>query len=80
MKLEFLYTYRISDNYLSYLINGDCDNLEKDEKENIDQFMRQFEGFYVDYSYEYDDMDFTRCEIHGLHDNCAKLNVYKILD
>ena len=80
MKLEFLYSYRISENYLNYLINGDWDNLEEDEKENIDNFMTQFEGFYLDYSYDYDDIDFTQCEIHGLYDNCAKLKVYKILD
>lgn len=80
MKLEFLYSYRISENYLSYLINGTTDNLEDQEIENIDQFMTQFEGLYVDYAYDYDDIDFTQCEIHGLYDNCAKLNVYKILD
>lgn len=80
MKLEFLYTYRISENYLGYLINADSDNLEDQEIENIDNFMSQFDGFYIDYAYDYEDIVFTKCEMHGLYDNCAKLNVYKILD
>lgn len=80
MKLEFLCAYRISENYLNYLINGTTDNLEYQEIENIDQFMQQFENQHIEYLYEYENIDFTRCAIHGLHDNCCLINIYEILE
>ena len=71
-------TQYIAIHYMSDLINGDSSGLYDDDEKLIEDYLKQYEGFYVTFDIEDEEEEphFTRCAISNSRSDCIGVSIY----
>ena len=71
-------THNISAHYLPALINGDYSGLNDEDELLLEDYLKQFEGFYITFNIDEDEEEpyFTRCAISNLRSDCITVGIY----
>jgi hypothetical protein len=70
------YEYRISSHYLSALINGDESGLSDTEAQEFNEWLESTDRRISHWDVTDHGDNFTRCEVTGLHADCATVRGY----
>ena len=73
------YDFKVNEALLPYLINGECDTITIDERDEVEVFLRQHEIETIELLYNGEDLDksFTRCDITGAWCMAVQILCYK---
>lgn len=73
------YDFKVNEALLPYIINGDCDTITNDERDEVDAFLTENDIETVELLYNGDDLDksFAKCDITGAWCMAVQILCYK---